>query len=62
MNRNLFALGIPSYQRKTVGDYLESLGASTDAPPPFPPKPDTSPDAGKEPVTPNTKLRQISLL
>ena len=65
VNKDLFALGIPPYTRKTVGEYLESLGASTDAPPPFPPKPDAPPeagDAGKEPVAPSTKLRQISFL
>ncbi|MDI6775567.1 MAG: hypothetical protein QME60_09325, partial [Verrucomicrobiota bacterium] len=38
VNKDLFALGIPSYNRKTVGNYLESLGAKVDAPPPFPPK------------------------
>jgi len=65
VNKDLFALGVPSYPRKTVGQYLESLGASTDAPPPFPSKPDTPPDAGdagKEPVAPSTKFRQISFL
>jgi hypothetical protein len=39
VNKDLFALGIPSYTRKTVGKYLESLGATRDAPPPFPPPP-----------------------
>ncbi len=34
--RDLHALGIPAYTRKTVGRFLESLGARTDAPPPFP--------------------------
>ena len=34
----VFALGIPVHTRKTVGKYLESLGATLDAPPPFPPK------------------------
>jgi predicted Rossmann fold nucleotide-binding protein DprA/Smf involved in DNA uptake len=65
VNKDLFSLGIPSYPRKTVGKYLESLGARTDAPPPFPPKPDVPPemcDAGKEPVAPSTKFRQISFL
>lgn len=38
VNKDLFALGIPSYNRKTVGKYLESLGATVDAPPPFPAK------------------------
>ncbi|HOU59843.1 MAG TPA: hypothetical protein PLS59_10395 [Kiritimatiellia bacterium] len=35
--RDLHGLGIPTYTRKTVGRYLESLGARPDAPPPFPP-------------------------
>jgi len=35
VNKDLFALGVPSYNRKTVGKYLESLGASVDASPPF---------------------------
>jgi hypothetical protein len=38
VNKDLFVLGIPSYTRKTVGKYLESLGATVDGPPPFPPK------------------------
>jgi len=38
VNKDLFALGIPSYNRKTVGKHLESLGATVDAPPPFVPK------------------------
>lgn len=63
VNRDLFALGIPSYPRKTVGVYLESLGARTDAPPPFPPpKPETPPDEGKKPVLPKNKFRQVSFL
>ncbi len=43
VNKDLFALGIPSYNRKTVGPYLESLGARVDGPPPFPPKPPPQP-------------------
>lgn len=35
-NKDLFALGIPAYTRKTVGKYLESLGASKTGEPPFP--------------------------
>ena len=38
VNKDLFALGILSYTRKTVGKYLESLGASVDAPSPFAPR------------------------
>jgi len=37
VNKDLFALGVPAYSRKEVGKYLESLGATTDAPSPFPP-------------------------
>ncbi|MBI4025061.1 MAG: hypothetical protein HY360_08775 [Verrucomicrobia bacterium] len=35
-NKQLFELGIPSYNRKTVGPYLDSLGASTAGEAPFP--------------------------
>ncbi len=35
-NKNLFDLGIPAFNRKTVGAFLERLGASADADPPFP--------------------------
>jgi hypothetical protein len=35
VNKGLFALGIPAHTGKTVGKFLESLGASTAAPPPF---------------------------
>jgi hypothetical protein len=63
VNKDLFALGIPSYPRKTVGQYLESLGARKDAPPPFiPPKPETTLSDGEEPILPKTKFKQISLL
>ena len=62
VNKDLFALGIPSYPRKMVGEYLESLGAQTDAPPPFPPKPQTTIDESKEPVPHKTKFKQLSLL
>jgi hypothetical protein len=34
--KDLYALGIPGFTHKTVGRYLESLGASRTAPPPFP--------------------------
>ncbi|NCO69730.1 MAG: hypothetical protein GW878_04295, partial [Acidobacteria bacterium] len=61
VNKDLFALGIPSYPRKTVGVYLESLGASTDAPPPFdPPQPETVLDECKERVAAKAKLGQLS--
>ncbi len=62
VNKDLFALGIPSYTRKTVGHYLESLGALTDAPPPFHPKADSPRDIGEESASRATKLRQISFL
>ncbi len=35
-NKDLHALGIPAFNRKTVGRFLESLGASTSGKPPFP--------------------------
>lgn len=38
-NNYLLEMGIPTYTRKTVGKYLESLGASKEGEPPFP-KPD----------------------
>ena len=41
--RDLHALGIPAYTRKTVGRFLESVGARTDAPPPFPLSPQIVP-------------------
>jgi len=61
-NKDLFALGIPSYTRKTVGKYLESLGASSDAPPPFAPKPEPVLQVaeGKAAYTP--RARQMNLL
>jgi hypothetical protein len=62
VNKELFALGIPSYTRKTVGKYLESLGARVDAPPPFPPPPEEAPIVIVPPVAPKPKLRQIALL
>jgi len=34
-NQHLYDLGIPYHTRKTVGKFLESLGARTDDPPPF---------------------------
>lgn len=62
VNKDLFALGIPSFTHKTVGHYLESLGARTDAPPPFPPKADLSPEIGRDSLSRAPKPRQISFL
>jgi len=49
VNKELFALGIPAFNRKTVGPYLESIGARVDSPPPFVVK--------EEPPPVTTKLR-----
>ena len=38
--QDLYALGIPAFNRKTVAKFLEALGARTDTPPPFPPPAD----------------------
>lgn len=38
VNHDLFDLGIPKFNRKNVGRHLESLGASKEAAPPFPPR------------------------
>lgn len=63
VNKDLFALGIPSYSRKTVGKYLESLGATLDAPPPFPPKAPAPPIVREMPVVkPAPRIRQTELL
>jgi predicted Rossmann fold nucleotide-binding protein DprA/Smf involved in DNA uptake len=62
VNKDLFMLGVPSYTRKTVGQYLESLGALTNTPPPFHPKADSSPDVVEESAARTTKLRQTSFL
>ncbi len=70
VNKDLFALGIPAYNRKTVGPYLESLGARTDTPPPFPVKDEDPPLTISEPkpvhvkstVVCKPKVRQMSLL
>lgn len=37
-NKDLYELGIPAYTRRTVGKYLESLGARKGGPPAFPEK------------------------
>jgi hypothetical protein len=62
VNKDLFALGLPSYNRKTVGKYLESLGARIDAPPPFPPKPPQAPVVRETPAAPKPRARQTMLL
>lgn len=62
VNKDLFALGIPSYNRKTIGKYLESLGATVDAPPPFPPKIPETPVVREAPVDRKPRMRQTTLL
>jgi hypothetical protein len=61
-NKHLFALGIPSYSRKEIGKYLESLGARTDTPAPFPPKEEVEVGYTPPSLVPPKKLRQASLL
>lgn len=62
VNKELFALGIPSYHRKTVGKYLESLGATADAAPPFPPKTPETPVVPEVPIDRKPRARQVMLL
>lgn len=62
VNKELFALGIPVYNRKTVGKYLESLGATTDAPPPFPAKTPETPVVQEVPKDKRPRARQAMLL
>lgn len=62
VNKELFALGVPSQNRKTVGKYLESLGAGTDAPAPFPPKSLEPSTAAVAPVARVPQPRQETLL
>ena len=62
VNKDLFALGIPSYTRKTIGKYLESLGASIDAPAPFPAPVSGAPEPEAKPAEPKSRLRQTILL
>lgn len=65
VNKDLFDMGIASYNRKTVGKYLESLGATRDAPPPFPKPENERPiviDAPMGPIKRPSKTRQLSLL
>jgi len=62
VNKDLFALGIPSYTRKTVGKHLESLGASVDAPPPFPSKRTEVFIMRETPIERKPRARQTTLL
>ena len=62
VNKDLFALGIPSYSRKTVGAYIESLGATRDAPPPFPLKAPQPMAVAEAPATWKQRPRQTRLL
>ena len=63
VNKDLFALGIPSYNRKTVGPYLESMGARKDSNPPFPPPKEEGEVVLPMPQAEKTKtLRQPILL
>jgi hypothetical protein len=62
VNKELFALGIPSYRRKTVGKYLEALGATVNAPPPFPLEAPDLPAAPLMPVNRRPRPRQTSFL
>lgn len=61
--KDLYALGVPAYTRKTVGTYLESLGARKDDPPPFSAKEGKGPIKLPEiPPLLSRKPRQLSLL
>ena len=62
VNKDLFALGLPSYDRKTVGPYLESLGARIDSPPPFPLHEDVVAVLPTPTVEKPRKLRQSVML
>ncbi|MBU4211082.1 MAG: hypothetical protein L6437_06450 [Kiritimatiellae bacterium] len=62
VNKDLFALGIPSYTRKTVGKYLESLGATTDATPPFSSKMPETLVVQEVPLDRKPRMRQATLL
>lgn len=62
VNEELFALGIPSYNRKTVGKYLESLGATTDAAPPFSSKTSETLIVQEVPIDRKPRARQTMLL
>jgi hypothetical protein len=60
--KDLFALGIPPFTRKTVGKHLESLGASTNAPPPFLPPSNPEIQTGEPNSAPANKLTQMNLI
>jgi hypothetical protein len=62
VNKDLFALGIPSYNRKTVGKYLESVGARVDTPPPFPPKAAAAMVVREGPDRPTPRAKQTRFL
>ncbi|MFH1968977.1 MAG: hypothetical protein ABIJ53_01520 [Verrucomicrobiota bacterium] len=68
VNKQLFDMGITAYNRKTVGPYLESLGAKTTGEPPFPPpveEPDPEPitqDTGPVSLPTGKRFKQMSLL
>lgn len=57
VNKDLFALGIQAFTRKTIGKYLESLGACVDVLSPFP-----APQTDEEPVLSETKVKLKSRL
>ena len=60
VNKDLFALGVPAYTRKTVGKCLESLGVTVDAPPPFPSKPAESLVVRESPLRRKPRARQTN--
>jgi hypothetical protein len=61
--KDLYALGVPGFNRKTIGAYLESLGARKDAPPLFPSKENQGPiEIPETPPPPSRRPRQLSLL
>lgn len=62
VNKDLFALGIPSFNRKTIGKYLESLGASVSAPAPFVPKVDDVAVVRETPSAYKPRSRQTTML
>ena len=62
VNKDLFALGIPSYSRKTIGKYLEAMGATVDAPPPFSSKIPGTMAVREAPVDRKPRARQTTLL
>lgn len=67
INKDLFELGILAYTRKTVGKYLESLGANTTGEAPFPPPnpfataPALLVKESPRPYAPNQRARQPNL-